>query len=339
MEHYKTVIVGAGPGGLRCAKTLAENGEDFILLEGQPEPSRKICTGLWGVTEKTRYMGLPDSLFERKFSRVFFTTPRRRVEVRMKEPFVATLNRKRLSEWMHREARKAGANIEFGSHVTGIGRDYVSVGRRRISFDCLVGADGSSSAVRRSIGLRQGVAIGIQFWVKEEFMDLELHLDYSTFGPWYGWVAPHRGITSIGTGAHSACIPLKRMRRNLSVWCRKRGYDISGARFEGASLGFDYRGFRFGNRFLVGDAAGLASGFTGEGIYFAMASGEDIARMIINKEHDPALIRRVVDIKMKQEMIMRALKLNRVAGTAGQNLLLSFLGFGPFKNWFIELVA
>lgn len=338
MEHYKTVIVGGGPGGLRCAKVLAENDEDFLLLEGKPGPDSKICTGLWGITDKTRRMGLPDDIFERTFSRIFFTTPHRRVEVRMKEPFVATLNRKRLNEWMYREARKAGANIEFGSVVTGIGKDYVSVGKRKIRFDCLVGADGSSSAVRRSIGLKQDFGIGIQFWVKEEFRDLELHLDYRIFGPWYGWVVPHRGITSIGTGAHPAHIPLKRMKRNLMMWCRQMGYDISGAGFEGAPLGYDYRGFMFGNRFLVGDAAELASGFTGEGIYFAMASSEDVARIIIDKSHDPTLIRKVLGIKRKQELILRALKLNRVTGIIGQGMLLELLRLGPFKKWFTELM-
>ncbi len=338
MEHYKTVIVGGGPGGLRCAKILAENGEDFILLEGKPGPDNKICTGLWGMTEKTKYVGLPDDIFERTFRRVLFSTAHRRVEVRMKTPFVATLNRKRLSEWMHREARKAGANIEFGSEVTGVGKGYVVTNGKRIGFDCLVGADGSSSAVRRSIGLKQDVGMGIQYWVGEEYRDLELHLDYNTFGPWYGWIVPHGGTTSIGTGGHTGFMPLKIMKRNLSIWCRQRGYEISGASFEGAAVSYEYRGFRFGNRFLVGDAAGLTSGFTGEGIYFAMASGEDVARMIIDKEHVPVLIRKVLGIKRKHEIILSALKFSRETGTAGQGMLLELLRFGPLKKRFIELM-
>ena len=47
MEKYKTVIVGAGPGGLRCAKILKDNKEDFILLEQNSDINRKVCTGLW----------------------------------------------------------------------------------------------------------------------------------------------------------------------------------------------------------------------------------------------------------------------------------------------------
>jgi flavin-dependent dehydrogenase len=49
-------------------------------------------------------------------------------------------------------------------------------------------------------------------------------------------------------------------------------------------INFDYRGFQFNNIWLVGDAAGLASGLTGEGIHPAIVSGEAVARRII----DPA---------------------------------------------------
>jgi geranylgeranyl reductase len=47
---------------------------------------------------------------------------------------------------------------------------------------------------------------------------------------------------------------------------------------------------------LVGDAAGLASGLTGEGIYSALVSGQEVARMIVQTNHEAkqleALVRR-----------------------------------------------
>jgi len=262
MERYKTVIVGAGPGGLRCAKTLAENNEDFILLEGKPDIENKICTGLWGLTEKTNYMNLPDKVFEKKFRRILCITSHRRVELKTKAPFIATLNRKRLSEWMHKEAKKTGANISFGSSVTNIGRDYAVSNGKKIGFKYLVGADGSYSFVRKSMDIGQDVGIGIQYWVEKEYDDLEVYFDYKKFGPWYGWIAPHKRITSIGTGGDPKSININRMKMNLEKWCIQNGHDISKARFESAPISNDYKGFRFGNRFLVGDAAGLASGFT-----------------------------------------------------------------------------
>lgn len=39
---YRTIIIGAGPAGLRCAKILAEGKEDFILLEAKENIYRKF---------------------------------------------------------------------------------------------------------------------------------------------------------------------------------------------------------------------------------------------------------------------------------------------------------
>ncbi|MGE4559956.1 MAG: NAD(P)/FAD-dependent oxidoreductase, partial [Desulfobulbus sp.] len=61
-------------------------------------------------------------------------------------------------------------------------------------------------------------------------------------------------------------------------------------------VNYDYRGIRFGKCFLVGDAAGLASGLTGEGIHPALISGQVVARMILDPHYSgkelQALVRR-----------------------------------------------
>ena len=51
---------------------------------------------------------------------------------------------------------------------------------------------------------------------------------------------------------------------------------------------------QFGNMFLAGDAAGFASGLTGEGIYPAIVSGEHIARYIAELPGDMKNFERLV---------------------------------------------
>ncbi len=339
MEKYKTIIIGAGPAGLRCAKSLADNNEDFILVERKSKFDRKICTGMWGISEKTRYMQLPDKLFERKFKQIIVTTPHRKVKVKYDKPFVATLNRKELSEYMYREAKKSGANIIFGSSVSDIGKNYVVANGEKIYCDNIIGADGSSSIVRKSLGLTQHIGIGIQYWVKKEFKDMEVHFDADKFGPWFTWIAPHKGLTSIGTGSDPRLIPSKKLKENLNSWCLENNIPISSVRFEGAPINYDYQGYKFNNKFLVGDAAGFTSGLTGEGIYFAMASGEDVAKMIINKNHKPLLINKILSIKRKHEMIANAFKLNKTLEKIEYNLLLNLLKIKLFDKKVIDLVA
>ena len=336
---YKTVIVGAGPAGLRCAKILADNNNDCLVLERKPKFDRKICTGIWGITDKTKCMGLPNKVFERKFKKVVISTPYKKIEVKRKTPFVATLNRKKLSEWMFKEATKSGANIVFDAPVSKIGKDYVITNGKKLFFDYLVGADGSYSVVRRSLELSQHVGIGIQFWTKRKFKDMHIHFDVYRFGPWYSWVVPHKGITSIGTGTDPRLISIKKMKENLTNWCIENDYDISDAKFDSAPINGDYQGYRFNNKFLIGDAAGFPSGFTGEGIYFAMASGEDVAKTIINKNHTPILINKVLDIKRKHEMFLNSLRLNKTFAKVEHNLFLSLLKFKFFENYIIDLVA
>lgn len=339
MEKYKTVIIGAGPGGLRCAKILAENNEDFILLEKNPRLKRKICTGIWGLTKKTEYMGLPNSLFKRKFKKIITSTPHRKVEIKMKRPFVATLNRLELSRWMLKEAKKSGANIFFDSPVSQIKKDYIITNGKRIKFDNLVGAEGACSIVRKSLGLSQHIGIAIQYWVNRKFKYLEAHFDADKFGPWCSWIAPHKRKTSIGTGTDPRLIPAKKLKKNLDIWCSERGIDVLSAEFEGAPISYDYKGYKFNNKFLVGDAAGFTSGLSGEGIYFAMASGEDVAKIIINKNHKPSLIHKVLEIKRKHELIAEAFKLNKTLEKVEYNILLSLLKFKFFDKKTIDLLG
>ena len=42
------LIIGAGPGGLACAKVLAEQGRKVLVLERRQEIGPKVCAG--GIT-------------------------------------------------------------------------------------------------------------------------------------------------------------------------------------------------------------------------------------------------------------------------------------------------
>jgi monoamine oxidase len=43
-SHYKYVIVGAGISALQAANILAENGEEFIILEASDRFGGRICS-------------------------------------------------------------------------------------------------------------------------------------------------------------------------------------------------------------------------------------------------------------------------------------------------------
>ena len=82
------------------------------------------------------------------------------------------------------------------------------------------------------------------------------------------------------------------LKERLLAWAATQGMRIEPDAVRAGLVNFDYRGVRFDRTFLVGDAAGLASGLTGEGIHPALISGRAVARMIL----DPAASTRALDL-------------------------------------------
>jgi geranylgeranyl reductase len=98
-----------------------------------------------------------------------------------------------------------------------------------------------------------------------------------------------------------------RLQKNLVKWALARGHDLQNKSCQAALINYDYRGHAFGHAWLVGDAAGLASGLTGEGIYPAIVSGETIARSIVDPDSPHWAISEMVK---KQRLHQRVINLS-----------------------------
>jgi geranylgeranyl reductase len=115
---------------------------------------------------------------------------------------------------------------------------------------------------------------------------MQWHLDSSLFANGYAWVFPHRDTASIGAYVDAKRMKAGTLKTNLLCWGDKHGYPLRQHKASAELINFDFRGWHFGNTFLVGDAAGLASGLTGEGIYPAIISGEIIGHILSDRQHD-----------------------------------------------------
>ncbi len=319
-RHWDTLIVGAGPGGLACATLLARAGRTVLVLERQQSVGPKVCAG--GITWSGLIRRVPEDLVERGFASQYIVTGRQRICVREPEPIVATIGRPTLGRWMARQAEEAGAEIRTGVRVREIRNSTLTAVTDQdevleLTGNHLVGADGSASLVRRSLNLPVNkCGIGINYQVDGQASRMEWHLNPVFFGYGYGWIFPHRRSVSIGAYGPRGNMGAARLHRGLVDWARQQGYDLARERGRAALINYDYRGFRFGNVWLVGDAAGLASGLTGEGIYPALVSGEAVARKILDPEYPAAEIGRLVG---KQRLH------NRVTSLAARSPRLSAL--------------
>ncbi len=283
--RYDLVIVGAGPAGLACARRAAQRGLSTLLLERRQQIGRKVCAG--GITWNGLADNQLDKLVEKSFTHQEILSRWQKITLTSAKPIIATVNRETLGAEMARQAQAAGATIRLGCRVTAVSKDSLLCSSRsdgrleKIAFHHLLGADGSSSLVRRFLALPvQRFGMGLHYQLPGDLTRMEWHLDPRLFANGYAWIFPHRETFSLGAYADSRAIGAQRLHRNLLQWSERHGFQLQGVPLAAERISFDYRGCSFGNIFLAGDAAGLASGLTGEGIYPAIVSGEAVADSI-----------------------------------------------------------
>ncbi|MBS3102180.1 NAD(P)/FAD-dependent oxidoreductase [Candidatus Woesearchaeota archaeon] len=319
VEKYDVAVVGAGPGGLKAAETLAKNGKKVIVLEKNSIVGPKVCAG--GLTTKDESL-IDKSIIQRSFDSVVVRSKRQSIVIRDKKPFVYTTSRKDFGQWQLKQAEKAGAEVRVNSNVTKLKENSVFADGNEIAFDCLIGADGSNSIVRKFLGLgNEKTHMAIQYIIRGRFNDMEIIFDADKFGYGYAWVFPYKNYASIGCGMDLRHMKTSVLKQNFHRWLDERKIDYAGARFEAFLINYDFRGFEFGNKFLIGDAAGFTSGLSGEGIYSAMLSGDEVAKKIINNDYDCEKLNGYLKIKNLHEKILgfmerhrKMLKINQEIG-------------------------
>ncbi len=281
------VIAGAGPAGLACSLVLAEHSINTLVIERNTTIGRKVCAG--GITWSGLVQSVPESLVECAFPSQHIFSRFQKTVITEKKPLIATINREVLGQYMADKALSKGISIQPGWTVTKIESDHIvaqdntTQREHKISYTYLVGADGSLSMVRRYLKIPAVYrGIGLHFMVPGSYKKMEWHLHENIFANGYGWVFPHKEQISIGGYIPGNKISAGTLKRNVVLWAQRKGFDVSSLPCKAGYINYDYQGYHFGNIFLAGDAAGLASALTGEGIYPAIVSGETIANHIIS---------------------------------------------------------
>ena len=146
-----------------------------------------------------------------------------------------------------------------------------------------MGADGANSIVRRHLELPRESIVGWAYHFVVDQPATEFHIYWlpRTFPAGYGYMMSRsRGQTMVGLAFEGGRFD-RDVAARAGAWVAKRfGLDVSKLRHEAAKGNADYRGWRFGNVFLVGEAAGLLNPLSTEGIYYAIRSGEGVGKFL-----------------------------------------------------------
>lgn len=293
-EFYDVVIVGAGPGGLSCARHLSGSGLRVLVLEKNASLGKKICSG--EISSKVIPGASPSSIFRgaQEWKTVAVGTAAGVQRITYGRPYLWTVGREEFENWLLGQC-DGDTEVRFSEPVTSVTPEHVETSRGRYRYRYLVGADGSFSTVRPFLGLPMVHIVGHAFHYVLDAPSPEFRVYWlpDVFPCGYGYMmSKNRGKTMVG-GAMAHVCQHRVLAPRVKEWVKKEfGLDVAKLRSEGYRGNADYRGWKFSagphgapgsaaaNVFLVGDAAGLLNPVTTEGIYYAVRSGEGVARFI-----------------------------------------------------------
>ncbi|MCK5080293.1 MAG: NAD(P)/FAD-dependent oxidoreductase [Bacteroidales bacterium] len=308
MEKYDVIIVGAGPAGLICAEKLSRTDLSVLLIEKDTVFGDKVCA--CGITRKgLGIFDFPENIIEHKVRKTAVHSPGRSSSAETPDTIVITMDRKKLGIFQRARLDNTGIKVLSDTRVTEIRENsLITSSGEEYRYKYLVGADGYASIVRRYLKLPvKKKLIGIQYIVAVPDLNpkLEIFLDSRHFNAWYGWIFPHKDKIAVGCCCDTRYLSSKKLKDNFLRWLESKNIDISDAEYQSAPVSYDYRGLRFGNIFLAGEAAGMASGLTGEGIYQSLISGIEVAAYITGRKEESEEMKYVIRYNRIQLRIMK----------------------------------
>ncbi|HLG41374.1 MAG TPA: geranylgeranyl reductase family protein [Chitinophagaceae bacterium] len=310
-NHFDVIIVGAGPAGSTSALRIAKNGYKVLLLDKSDFPRDKSCgdgltrtstkllsdLGIFGSfsnfkkikgvsifveNEGCRQFDYPGYLQEPGYGLV---VPRLQLDNILCQKAIENgavfMNKKVFDKLLYQEENKKVIGVRLAN-----GEEYFA--------EMVIGADGAASKIAYQSSLattpKNKLGFGLRgYYSKIERLSdkLEIYLPILDSSnkrilPSYGWVFPvDDNVANIGVGLiektdtdniHSVMEMFVNKLKKTDD--RFQNIELQGKHF-GAPMRFD---FKPENTFsagllLVGDAAGMISPFTGEGIGYAIETG------------------------------------------------------------------
>lgn len=290
METFDVAIVGGGPAGSSCASICALAGLQTLVLEREKFPREKVCgdclnPSCWPVLERLGVAQQVRNLPHSSLTSVKFIAIDGRemiVDLPTGDDCELSVKRSLFDDLLLRRARELGANVLEQTTVTTLSQDrdwkIQTDSGEDLHARVLIGADGRNSTVARLCNLLPRPA--------RERVALQAHVSLpSNFG--------NRIVLQFLREGYSGQAPVNETELNLCLvgtpptisrlrkWAESKFQLLANQPWRTITpLTRSPVPCARENLFFIGDAARVVEPFTGEGIYYALRSGELAANAI-----------------------------------------------------------
>ena len=293
---FDLIIAGAGPAGSSAAREAGKMGLDVLLIDKDRFPRYKPCGG--GLSERAiSYLdfSLPESICERKITGARIRFGDHVIDKHKDYRLNVTLTRSIFDDFLLREAQETGVHVITGQKVLDFREDSekveVRAGNEVYRSKHLILAAGSQNKLKNRVKGRDGkdrygVCVVTEIPAENEAIEkrlgnaLEIHFGVARMG--YGWIFPHDGYYSVGIGGMAK--DLSNPRKIMIDFLRRNdfggSYNLHGHLIPYGGMS---RVIASSRVLLAGDSAGFVDSFTGEGIAYAIRSGQIAACTVAEK--------------------------------------------------------
>ncbi|HEX7733676.1 MAG TPA: NAD(P)/FAD-dependent oxidoreductase [Ktedonobacteraceae bacterium] len=297
MPETDVLIVGGGPAGLAAAEAAAKLGARALVLERQNEIGYPVHTSGGSWVSDMHALGIPGHLYH-PIHKVYFVSPRREIPLYYEQAVCCVIDVRGVYQHLAGRAVSAGASIRMRHTVE---QTLIEDGRvlgvtakthvgERVTFTAPVTIDASGVARHVSVRTEMGPAFrrygfGAEYDLyAPNYPQDELYLimgsQYAPSG--YAWAFPRgNGRVRLGVGVlhpdsdEDARVYLDRIMHELPQFAGKFK-DASPVEYHTGLFPSEGPVERFSRDglLLAGDAGGHGSTLVGEGIRFAVYSGQ-----------------------------------------------------------------
>jgi geranylgeranyl reductase family protein len=302
-QRWDAIVVGGGPGGSTAAWQLARGGARVLVLDAARFPRVKLCAG-WVTPRVWRTLELEPKAYPltlQPFGDATLELDGDVLQTRWGRTVSYGIVRREFDDFLLRRAAAAGAVVRDGARVESLDFEdeaVVTAAGEQHRAPIVIGAGGHNCPVARGAGAvssEEKVVVARESETHvgaERLRELthrhgtpELFAEPDFRG--YGWYFTKGDYLNVGIGCLGDGRDLHRRCDAMLARLRADGrlpaeMPLEPFRGHAYAIRIDHPRQPSGNGFLlVGDAAGLARGVSGEGIGPAVESGAMAARAVL----------------------------------------------------------